>query len=241
MVLTDDNFATIVGAVEEGRTIYDNIVKFVRFQLSTNFGAVLSVFAAPLVGLPVPFDPIQLLWVNIIMDGPPAMALGVDRGRPEVMDAQPHRGDAPILSLQRLLRLVGLGLIMATGTLGVLWYGLETRAPEHARTLAFTTFVAFQFFNAFNVRSETGTGFEWYSFSNGSLWLALAAVLVLQVLATNWKPVQEIFDTVELDAGDAVLAIAVASSIVFVEEAGKALTRHFQRRRGTLRTRSAAT
>jgi P-type Ca2+ transporter type 2C len=231
IVLTDDNFATIVGAVEAGRTIYDNIGKFVRFQLSTNFGALLSVFAAPLVGLPVPFDPVQLLWVNIIMDGPPAMALGADPGRPGIMDAKPRPRDAPILSLPRLRRLIGLGLIMATGTLAVLRYGLETGDPEHARTLAFTTFVGFQLFNAFNVRSEIGTVFERYTLSNRSLWFALAAVLALQVLATNWKPAQVVFDTVGLSAADGVLAIAVASSIVVVEEAGKALVRHSQRHR----------
>jgi len=230
IVLTDDNFATIVRAVEEGRTIYANIVKFVRFQLSTNFGAVLSVFAAPLLGLPIPFDPIQLLWVNIIMDGPPAMALGADPRRPEIMDAAPRRPDAPILSIQRLVRLVGLGVIMAVGTLAVLGYGLETRAPEHARTLAFTTFVAFQFFNVFNVRSEIGTAFERYSLRNRGLWVALAVVLALQLLATNWRPAQLVFDTVELSAADGVLAVAVAASILGVEEAGKLLTRLARRR-----------
>jgi len=82
LVLADDNFATIVGAVKEGRTIYDNIVKFVRFQLSTNIGAILTVLGAPLLGLPTPFTAIQILWVNIIMDGPPAMTLGVEPARP---------------------------------------------------------------------------------------------------------------------------------------------------------------
>ncbi len=225
IVLTDDNFATIVRAVEQGRTIYENVVKFVRFQLSTNFGAILSVFTAPLLGLPVPFDPIQLLWVNIIMDGPPAMALGADPSRPEIMDAAPRRPAAPILSTQRLVRLVGLGLIMAAGTLAVLWYGLRTRSPEHARTLAFTTFVAFQFFNVFNVRSEIGSAFERYSLRNRSLWGALAGVLALQLLATNWKPAQLVFDTVELSAADGMLAVAVAASILLVEETGKLLTR----------------
>jgi P-type Ca2+ transporter type 2C len=85
LVLTDDNFATIVRAVEEGRVIYDNIVKFVRFQLSTNIGAILTVLAATLLALPTPFTPIQLLWINIIMDGPPAMTLGVEPARPGLM------------------------------------------------------------------------------------------------------------------------------------------------------------
>lgn len=110
MVLTDDNFATIVRAVREGRTIYDNIVKFVRFQLSTNIGALLAVFTAPFLGLPLPFSPIQLLWVNIIMDGPPAMALGADPSQPGVMDVPPRARDERILSLRRIGNLTVYGL-----------------------------------------------------------------------------------------------------------------------------------
>ena len=89
MVLTDDNFATIVSAVERGRTIYDNIVKFVRFQLSTNLGAIITLIGAQLVGLPVPFTALQVLWVNLIMDGPPAMALGVDPPAGDTMEPGP--------------------------------------------------------------------------------------------------------------------------------------------------------
>ena len=91
MVLTDDNFATIVDAVREGRAIYDNIVKFVRFQLSTNMGAIQTVLGASLLGWPTPFTAIQILWINIIMDGPPAMSLGVEPARPGVMDEPPRR------------------------------------------------------------------------------------------------------------------------------------------------------
>ncbi|MGB7453057.1 MAG: HAD-IC family P-type ATPase, partial [Lysobacterales bacterium] len=121
MVLTDDNFATIVKAVEEGRTIYDNIVKFVRFQLSTNIGAILTVLIAPFLGLPLPFTPIQLLWVNIIMDGPPAMALGVDPAQPDTMSHQPRKTVDQILKLRLLGKLMSYGTIMMIGTLGVFW------------------------------------------------------------------------------------------------------------------------
>ena len=91
LVLTDDNFVTIVHAVEEGRVIYDNIVKFVRFQLSTNIGAILTVLTATLLAMPMPFTAIQLLWINIIMDGPPAMTLGVEPARPGLMGESPAR------------------------------------------------------------------------------------------------------------------------------------------------------
>ena len=233
MVLTDDNFATIVRAVEEGRTIYDNIGKFVAFQLSTNFGAVLSVFGAPLLGLPLPFDPVQLLWVNIIMDGPPAMALGVDPPQPGTMKSPPRRRDDRILSGRRLLRLLTVGLVMTAGTLGVLWYALQTGPREYARTLAFTTFVAFQIFNAFNVRSQTVSAFGRHSLTNPSLLVSLAAVGSLQVIATNWGPAQAVFDTAELSARDGNVALGVASSILLLEEARKLWWRWAARRRGT--------
>src|SRR5690606_27990570 len=105
LILTDDNFATIVRAVREGRIIYDNIIKFVRFQLSTNIGAILTVLAATLLGMPAPFTAIQLLWINIIMDGPPAMTLGVEPPRPGLMEDRPRARHAQILTARRFLRL----------------------------------------------------------------------------------------------------------------------------------------
>lgn len=229
MVLADDDFSTIVRAVEEGRAIYDNIGKFVRFQLSTNFGAVLSVAGAPVLGLPLPFDPIQLLWVNIIMDGPPAMALGVDPPRPTLMEVPPRRLGTPMLPVRRLLRLLLLGCVMAVGTLGVLAWCLEDHGFEHARTLAFTTFVAFQLVNVLNVRSERATALSGYSFRNPSLWAAVLLAALLQVLATNFGPAQAVFETVELSWRDGLVALGVAASILGVEE----LRKLFARARGT--------
>ena len=200
MVLTDDNFATIVSAVEEGRVIYDNIVKFVRFQLSTNIGAILTVLAATLLGWPAPFTAIQLLWINIIMDGPPAMTLGMEPARPGIMQEQPRRQAAQILTAPRLARLLLYGATMMVGTLGLFQYGLATHGQPYALTLAFTTFVLFQFFNVFNARAEHGTAFNANFFSNGKLWLALAGVLVLQALAVHWPPAQAIFGTTDLQA-----------------------------------------
>ncbi|MFA7279430.1 MAG: HAD-IC family P-type ATPase, partial [Sterolibacterium sp.] len=116
LILTDDNFASIVRAVKEGRTIYDNIVKFVRFQLSTNIGAIFTVLGAPLLGLTAPFTAIQILWVNIIMDGPPAMTLGVEPARRGIMREAPRTSGSSILSWQRLWRVGLYGLTMAVGT-----------------------------------------------------------------------------------------------------------------------------
>ncbi len=225
MVLTDDNFATIVRAVKEGRTIYDNIVKFVRFQLSTNVGALLTVFTAPLLALPVPFNPIQILWVNIIMDGPPAMALAFDPSRKGVMTDPPRPPDEPILTPRRMLRLALYGLTMMVGTLLVLQHALQTGDETYARTLAFTTFVLFQFFNVFNARVGAESAFNRNMLANGKLWLALLGVLGLQALAVHWGPAQAVFHTSALSAQDWALAASVASSILILDESRKLLWR----------------
>ncbi len=225
LVLTDDNFASIVGAVKEGRTLYDNIVKFVRFQLSTNIGAILTVAGAPLLGFATPFTAIQLLWVNIIMDGPPAMTLGVEPARAGLMHTKPRTRDSAILTGPRLLRLGLYGLTMAVGTLGAYAWGLSHSTPQHAITLAFTTFVLFQFFNIFNARAEYGSAFNRHFFSNGKLWLALAGVLIMQVIAVHWAPAQAIFGTNDLALDDWGWSLAIASSVLFLEEGRKLLLR----------------
>jgi Ca2+-transporting ATPase len=222
LVLADDNFATIVAAVKEGRTIYDNIVKFVRFQLSTNIGAILTVLGAPLFGLPTPFTAIQILWVNIIMDGPPAMTLGVEPARPGVMDQPPRAADASILTGRRMARLSLYGLTMAAGTLAAYAWG-ESRSGGHAYavTLAFTTFVLFQFFNIFNARAEHDSAFGRQFFDNRRLWLALFGVVGLQFVVVHWAPAQAVFDTVDLTPADWALATLIASSVLLFDEIRK--------------------
>ena len=226
VVLTDDNFATIVEAVRRGRAIYDNVVKFVRFQLSTNFGAIIAILVARILGLPVPFTPIQILWVNLIMDGPPALALGVDPPDPGIMRRRPRDPRAKILPTQRLLVLLSIGSVMAAGTLFADWWGQRGDGDEAvAVTLAFTTFVLYQVFNAFNARSETATAFRRHSLSNSKLLIALGGVLVLQVLAVHLGPLQTIFDTTALTMGQWLLAAGLASTVLIVEELRKLFVR----------------
>ena len=241
LVLADDNFATIVGAVKEGRTIYDNIVKFVRFQLSTNIGAILTVLGAPLLGLPTPFTAIQILWVNIIMDGPPAMTLGVEPARPGIMAQPPRAADASILTGRRIGRLALYGLTMAAGTLAAYAWG-ESRGGSHAYavTLAFTTFVLFQFFNIFNARAEHDSAFGRQFFDNRRLWLALFGVVGLQFVVVHWAPAQAVFDTVDLTLADWALAALIASSVLLFDEmrklAGRILRSLFAGGLGSKRT-----
>lgn len=229
MILTDDNFAAIVKAVHEGRGIYENMVKFIRFQLSTNIGAILCVAIAPLLDLPLPFTAIQLLWINIIMDGPPAMSLGVDPTRFNIMTESPRQKNAQLLSWRRLGNLFSFGVTMTIGTLGILFLDLHFHQIEHATTLAFTTFVLFQIFNVFNARSEKDSAFNHHFFNNRWLWLSLISVLMLQVIIVQWQPAQVIFKTVELSNWDWLMATMLASSTLFFEEARKLLVRVFYR------------
>lgn len=224
MVLTDDNFATIVRAVREGRAIFDNIVKFVRFQLSTNMGAIQTVFGSSLLGWPMPFTAIQILWVNIIMDGPPAMSLGVEPARPGLMREPPRNAGRPILTWSRLSRLFVYGLTMAAGTLLVYRYG-RAQGELYAMTLAFTTFVLFQFFNIFNARAEHHSALNRHFFRNRYLWLSLAVVISLQVVVVHWAPAQAIFRTTDLQPSDWLLAAVVASSVLVFDELRKLLGR----------------
>jgi len=209
MVLQDDNFATIVKAVREGRTIFDNIRRFVKFQLSTNVGAILTIVSASLINLPVPFNPIQILWINIIMDGPPAQSLGVEPPESDIMLRKPERED--IMPRRNLLRIVIAGAVMAAGTLGLYMYMLSSgNGVERAMTVAFTVFVMFQIFNVFNCKSRT-------RFSNRTLLVAVAASLLLQILVVYLAPLEGVFRTVPLTVTDWVLIVAVASLILIAE------------------------
>jgi Ca2+-transporting ATPase len=230
MVLTDDNFATIVDAVQQGRTIYDSIVKFIRFQLSTNLGALLSVFAAPFFGLPTPLGTLQILWVAMIMDGPPAIALGLEPGHPGLMDEPPRDPSVRILTARRLASLGFQGLVMMVGTLTIYASAVRRDGERYGTTLAFTTFVLFQVFSVFNSRTERETVFTRHAFTNARLWAAVVVVLALQVAVVHVAPLQRIFVTTALSASDWLRAVSVAASILLVEELRKLIGRHLRGR-----------
>jgi len=228
LVLTDDNFATIVHAVREGRAIYDNVVRFLRFQLSTNMGAIQTVLGASLLGWPAPFTAIQILWINIIMDGPPAMSLGVEPASPGVMLDPPRARSQRILTWPRFARLFVYGLTMAVGTL-VLFRYAQPQGEVYAATLAFTTFVLFQFFNVFNARAERDSAFNRTFFRNRWLWLSLGAMLGLQALVVHWQPAQAIFHTTDLRPADWARAALVASCVLLLDEGRKLAVRLWHR------------
>ncbi|WP_432041892.1 cation-translocating P-type ATPase [Streptomyces cadmiisoli] len=236
MVLTDDNFATIVSAVREGRGIYDNIVKFTRFQVSTALGFVATFLIASLTGLAggAPFTALQILFVNLVMDGPPAMSLGVDPVSPDSMKRAPRAADERILSRQRLARVLLGSTVMAAGTLAVLVWapGPEPELGEAtvAGTMAFVTFVFFQVFNLLNVRHDTRSVFSRASLHNTSAFVATGAVIALLIVIVETDALHGFFTTTDLTPGQWLTSISVGSAILWTGEMTKAVLRARTRR-----------
>ncbi len=209
MILQDDNFATIVEAVKEGRTIFDNIKRFVKFQLSTNIGAILTIISASLMSLPIPFNPIQILWINIIMDGPPAQSLGVEPPEADVMERSPSEGN--IIPKRNLIKIIIAGVVMSVGTLLLYYYELSSGAETiSATTIAFTVFVMYQIFNVFNCKAKGMV-------TNKSLILAVILSFFLQLGVIYLPYLQHIFRTTSISILDWVLIVIVASSIFLTE------------------------
>jgi len=157
------------------------------------------------------------------------MTLGVEPARPGIMRERPRSKEAAILSAQRLWRIALYGATMAVGTLAAYAWAMQSGDVKKAMTLAFTTFVLFQFFNIFNARAEHGSAFNSQFFGNGKLWLALVAVVALQAVAVHWAPAQAVFDTVDLTLNEWAVAVAVASTTLLLEEARKLGLRLFKR------------
>ena len=209
MLLQDDNFATIVEAVKEGRTIFNNIKRFVKFQLSTNIGAILTITVASLVSLPIPFNPIQILWINIIMDGPPAQSLGVEPSEAGVMERPPSSGN--IIPKRNLIKIGIAGIVMSIGTLLLYYYELSSGASViTAMTIAFTVFVMYQIFNVFNCKAKG-------MIPNKTLIIAVLASFLLQLCVIYLPYLQGIFRTTGITIMDWVLIVLVASTIFLSE------------------------
>jgi Ca2+-transporting ATPase len=232
MILVDDNFVTIVDAVRQGRGIYANIVKFAQFQLATAWGFVLVFVATGLLGAAhgAPFSALQILWVNLIMDGPPALALGADPTPADAMQNPPRPFGQQLLTRGRILRILLAAVVMAVGSLSVLLTApgpaVSFDRPSVAGTLTFTTFVFFQVFNLLNVRAEHATVFSRYSLTNGWLWAALTTIIVLQILVVQVPFLRPFFTTTPLTLGQWLLAATVASSILWIEEGRKMFARY---------------
>lgn len=219
LVLADDNFATIVAAIEEGRKIYDNIRKFIRYLLSSNIGEILTIFLGIVFGFPLPLLPIQILWVNLVTDGLPALALGVDPGDDDVMERPPRDPRESIFSRGLQTKIFIQGILIGLSTLGafVLGYYWEGGSLAEARTMAFTTLVVAQLILVFACRSERQSFWQINFFSN--LWLFFAVLLSLGMhFAVLYIPIlQGIFKTTILNSREWIIILTLASwSIVLL-------------------------
>lgn len=211
MVLADDNFATIVAAVEEGRGIYENIRKFIRYLLSCNIGEVLTMFLAALLGLPMPLMPVQILWVNLVTDGLPAMALGIDPNDPNIMRRPPRHPAESVFSRGLIRKIIGRGVQIGLSTLfvfSVVYYLQDDLAL--ARTAAFATLVYCQMFHVFDCRSETTTIFELKFTTNKYLLAAVTFSTIMQLSVMYIPFLSSIFATVPLSLSNWALVLTVS-------------------------------
>jgi len=209
MIIEDNDFATIVKAIKEGRKIYDNIKRFVKFQVSTNVGAILTIIGTSILSLPLPFNPAQLLWINIVMDGPPAQTLGLEGAEKDIMERKPETGD--ILNRNVLLKIFISGIVMAIGTIGVFIHELNTSNDTKAMTVAFTLFVVYQLFNAYNCKANSES-------SSKYLYLGISLSLILQILIIYIPQLQIIFKTTSIGLMDWIIIIIVAFTIIITEK-----------------------
>ncbi|MDP6869709.1 MAG: HAD-IC family P-type ATPase [Candidatus Poseidoniaceae archaeon] len=228
MVLLDDNFANIVNAVEEGRKVYANIRNFVRYQVSTNFAAVaLLIFASFVFRLPIPLTATQILVINILMDGPPAVALGVEKSHSKVMDKPPRPVDESLPNLFDLGLIFYLGSVMVIGTMAVFMLAYESESYRYAQTMCFSVFVIYQLFNVMNCRSGDDSVFKLGVFSNRAIYLAIFTSLGLLFLLVQGAPITipftdfmvgDLLKTLPLELKDWGVVFAVASSVFLIEE-----------------------
>jgi len=249
MVLTDDNYTSIVSAVEQGRVIYSNIRKFVFFLLSANVAEIMIIFLATLAGLPAPLTAIQLLWLNLVTDGAPALALAMEKGDPDIMKRQPRAKDEPIIN-----RIMGIGITVQTFAqtgvvllafgLGLLWHleagAVVTGNPiiyllqhdwrgvdvQTAETMAFLTLAFAELFRAYTVRSERASLFQIGIFSNKYMQAAVALSVVLLLLVVNVPFLQPIFNTHFLNGTEWMVVLSLALIPAVAEE----ITKFFLRR-----------
>lgn len=218
VVLADDNFATIVGAVAGGRAIYANITKFVNFMFSSNLGEVVMIFTAIAVGWPLPLLPLQILWINLVTDVFPALALAVEPPAEDVMQQRPRSSREALLSRSFLFLIGWQGTMLGVLSLVVYLWALNTYGSgEHARTMAMLALVGVQLGHLFNCRSRSHSSLTGL-FTNGFIWGAVAIVIVLQLLAVLWSPLTRVLHTVAPNPMDwGIIALTMFVPVVIVE------------------------
>ncbi|MDO7905258.1 calcium-translocating P-type ATPase, SERCA-type [Paenibacillus sp. JX-17] len=237
LILSDDNFSTIVAAIEEGRSIYENIRKFIRYLLASNVGEILTMFFAMMAGLPLPLLPIQILWVNLVTDGLPAMALGVDQPEKELMEHKPRGAKENIFARRLGWKIVSRGVLIGLCTLAAFWLTYRV-APQDAgqlikaQSVAFATLVMAQLIHVFDCRSSRSI-FHRNPFQNKYLVLAVLSSVILMLAVMYIEPLQPIFKTVPLGLREWAIVLVAAGIPTFLMGAGSVWGGRRNRRRST--------
>jgi Ca2+-transporting ATPase len=226
MVLLDDNFATIVRAVREGRTIFDNIRKFIKYTMTSNAGEVLVMLLAPFFGLPLPLTALQILWINLVTDGLPGLALSVEPTEEDTMKRPPIDIRKSIFSGGLSTHIVWVGLLMGLVSLGVGFWGWQNGSPYWG-TMVFTTLTLSQMGHALAVRSDKQSLFKQGIFSNKLMIGAVALTFGLQMMITYWSPMNEIFKTQPLPLKELAISLGLSLVVFF----GVELEKWFKRRK----------
>ncbi|NOU95228.1 calcium-translocating P-type ATPase, SERCA-type [Paenibacillus sp. LMG 31456] len=235
LVLSDDNFASIVAAIEEGRGIYENIRKFIRYLLASNVGEIMTMFLAMMAGLPLPLIPIQILWVNLVTDGLPAMALGVDQAEKDLMQQKPRGARENIFARRLGWKIISRGILIGLCTLAafliVLYQGPKGDAVTlvHAQTVAFATLVMAQLIHVFDCRSSRSI-FHRNPLQNGYLVLAVISSLLLMLAVLYIEQLQPIFKTVPLGWQDWIIVLVFAGIPTFLMGIGSVMSKPAKRK-----------
>ncbi len=233
MVLLDDNFSTIVNAVEEGRIVYDNIRKFVKYTMTSNAGEVWVMVLGPLMGMPLPLLPLQILWINLVTDGLPGLALAFEPAERDTMRRAPHPPQEHIFGRGMGRDIAWIGVLMGAVSLatGYWWWAFGSTAEAHWRTIVFTVLTLAQMGNALAIRSAHDSLFQIGIFSNRALISAVALTFGLQLCVIYWQPLQRIFKTTALTAFELLSCVALSTIVFWAVEAQKFLLRSRRRAR----------
>jgi Ca2+-transporting ATPase len=225
LVLADDNFATIVAAVEEGRGIFDNIRKTIMYLLGGNIGELAVVFVAAVIGLPPPLLPLHLLWINLVTDGIPALALVTDRSGDSTMKRPPRPATEPILGFKQWRHIAFAGALQAISTLTIFVWALEARGLEAARNLAFSVLVFGELLRAFSARDPDRTCWEVGLFSNLRLCSVVLVSMLVQLGIHHIPATQVLLSIGPLSAFDCALSVVVGAMPLVVLELSKVFRR----------------
>lgn len=228
VVLADDNFATIIDAVEQGRVIFSNLRRAVAFLMTTSLGEVLTLVSALVLGFDLPVTAVMILWINLVTDGITGIPLGLEPKHADVLKLPPRPSAEGVVTRETATRIAALASVTAAGTLTLFAWELQTKDLAHAQTIAFTTLVAFEWFKSQTWRTANESLFRVGLFSNRWLVLALCVAVPLQLAAVYTPLGQLAFGTVPLSAEEWARVLAVASSVLILDEIGKMLRRRFR-------------